>query len=214
MRRGEPWGVPTSGPPDASGAGGDRELAALVHDNPGSRLAFEAAPECDLARAIGLVAARPRHTEVSIDALQLEGGAIAINMVVLGQPPDRLGRRHRARQVQVEVDERVRFEGSATTVVIANGEFLRGHDVVPRGHPGDGRLDVHVYALGPRERGPMRRRLADGTHLPHPQVLVASGRHVRVRWAGPAPVEIDGAAGPPTASFEARLEPAAARLLV
>jgi len=214
MRRGTPWGTPVSGSPDASGAGGDRELAELVHRHRGSRLAFEPSSGCDLARAIGLAAARPRNTEVPIDALQLENGALAINMVVLGQPPDRLGRRHRSRQVQVEVDDRLRFEGRATTVVIANGEFLRGHDVVPRGHPGDGRLDVHVYALRPRERGPMRRRLGTGTHLPHPRVLVSSGRHVRVRWARPAPVEIDGAAGPPVAALEARLDPAAARLLV
>ena len=48
---------------------------------------------------------------------------------------------------EIEVDGQPWFAGSATTVVIANGQFLRGADIVPRGHPGDGRLEVQVYEL-------------------------------------------------------------------
>jgi len=115
-----------------------------------------------------------------------------VNMVVLGPPPDRLGRRHRRSHCRVEVDDRVVWDDPATTVLVATGEFLRGHDVVPRGHPADGRLEVQVYALAPGQRGRMRGRLATGTHLPHPQISTAGGTAVRVQWDRPVRRELDG----------------------
>ena len=40
------------------------------------------------------------------------------------------------------------FSERATTVVVLVGQYLRGADVSPRGHPGDGAAEVQVYAMG------------------------------------------------------------------
>jgi len=82
----------------------------------------------------------------------------------------------------------------ATTVVIANGEYLRGNDVVPRGHPSDGHFEVHVYAVEPGQRRRMRARLASGTHVPHPGIRTLHGARASVRWDRPVPLEVDGSA--------------------
>jgi diacylglycerol kinase family enzyme len=107
------------------------------------------------------------------------------------------------------VDDRVVWDGRATGVVIANGEYLRGLDVVPRGHPGDGRLEVHVHALGATQRRQMRARLATGTHLPHPGVRTACGTTVAIRWNHPARREVDGVRTSPTRETVVSLAPGA-----
>jgi diacylglycerol kinase family enzyme len=109
-------------------------------------------------------------------------------MVVSGLPPDRLRAWTRARRVEVRVDGRLVHDGPATTVVVANGQFRHGADLVPRGHPGDGRLEVQVYALRAGERAAMRRRLPGGGHLPHPRIVTSNGRQAQVRWPAPRPL--------------------------
>jgi diacylglycerol kinase family enzyme len=116
--------------------------------------------------------------------------------------------------VTVRVDARLLFDGAATSVVVANGQFLRGADLVPRGHPGDGRLEVQVYAPTAGERGAMRRRVAAGTHLPHPRIVTASGRRAEVRFAAPVPLEVDGVAAPARADLDATVREGAFVLLV
>ena len=214
IRRGEPWGSPVSGPPVASGAGGDAELAELVQDHPGARLEFRPDRSCDLARAVGLTPAASGAVELALDAIALDDDTRAVNAVVSGTAPDRLRWWHRRRAVTVRVDERVAHEGRATTVVVANGQFLRGADLVPRGHPGDGRLEVQVYGVPPRQRAPLRRRLRAGGHLPHPQIATATGRRVEVRWSHPVPLEVDGRARGRRGTLVAAVVPAAFLLIV
>ena len=60
--------------------------------------------------------------------------------------------------MSVSVDGRAAFDGRATTVVVATGQFRRGLDLVPRGHPGDGRAEIQVYALTRPERARAARR--------------------------------------------------------
>lgn len=208
------WGRPATGPPDAIGSGSDSDLAALAERHPGACVRFDPDPDCDLARAVGLGTGAQHRTALPIDGLRLDGDTLAVNMVVLGRPPDRLAAWERSRPVDVEVDGRLVFAGAASTVVIASGQFLRGRDVVPRGHPGDGRLDVQVYALARRDRRAMRRRLGSGTHVPHPGITTASGRRVRVRWGSPAALEVDGIERPRAASLTAEVVPEAVDLLV
>jgi hypothetical protein len=214
IRPGEPWGAPATGTADATGAGDDTDLARLVAAHLGARLAFHPGDRCDLARAVGLTSDATGAFELPVDALDIAGRSLAVNLVVLGRAPDRLRAGHRRRPVTVHVDGRARFDGSATTVVIANGQFLRGADVVPRGHPGDGRLEVQVYAVAPAARAELRRRIRGGAHVPHPQIATATGRTVEVTWARPAPVEVDGRPGDPAQHLEIRVVPAAFRLLV
>ena len=120
--------------------------------------------------AVRRVARRARHREL-----------LAVNMVVVGVPPDRQRWWNGAQGVVVKVDDRVAYDGGAVAVVVANGQYLRGVDVVPRGHPGDGRIEGQVYDVARRERAAMRRRLPLGTHVPHPRIRPLAGRRVEIR---------------------------------
>ena len=133
---------------------------------------------------------------------------------MLGPPPDRLRWTARASHITVRVDGRAWFSGRATTVVVANGQFLRGTDIVPRGHPGDGWAEVQVYAIPRRARRAMRRRLPTGTHVPHRAVRSGRAHRVEIEVGRPLPVEVDGRPQGRTSRLVVMLVPAAIRLLV
>jgi len=221
LRHGEPWGHTATSPPDVEVAGDDADLVAAAVSRPGALVRFRPKPRSDLARALGIGSDGSGVTEVAIDALALDPDDTgvdpirAVNAVVLGRPPDRLRWTARAADITVRVDRRAWFSGRATTVVVANGQFLRGADLVPRGHPGDGWAEVQVYALARRARGGMRRRLLTGTHLPHPDVRAGRARRVEIEVSGPRlPVDVDGRPQGRTARLVVTLVPAAIRLLV
>jgi diacylglycerol kinase family enzyme len=213
MRPGDPWGVPAAGEPDAEGAGGDAELASFAGAHHQQRVRFVPDEGCDFARAVGLTARSTGSWEVAIDVMRV-GGRVGVNMLTVGTRPDRIRRWTRSRACTVTVDGRVVHDGTATSVVVANGQYLAGLDVVPRGHPGDGRLEVQVYALAAGERRAMRARLRSGTHLPHPRILTASGRSVEIRIDPAAGAELDGSPVPGQAAWTIEVVPAALRLLV
>jgi putative lipid kinase YegS-like protein len=219
LRKGVPWGRPASAPADVVVDGDDADLAAAVAEHPGARVLFRAAPDSDFARAVGVAGASGSTTELPCDALEIEAdGTVqtAVNMVVFGTAPDRQRWWSRARRVLVRVDGRVVHDGDALGVVIANGQHLRGYDVVPRGHPGDGRAEVHVYALERGERRAMRSRLRDGTHVPHPRIVTAASSGPIDVWAaeGIRPLEIDGRSRSPVTGLTVTVHPEAFLLLV
>jgi hypothetical protein len=217
LRHGEPWGRAASSPPDLEVTGDDADLAALAARHPGALVRFRASPRSDLARALGLGAEGTGATEVAVDALALalDDSPAAVNVVVLGPAPDRLRWGARAARMTVTVDGRQWFSGRATTVVVANGQFLRGADLVPRGHPGDGWAEVQVYALARGERRRMRRRLPTGTHVPHPGVQAGRARRVDVEVSRRRlPLEVDGRGRGRTDRLAVALVPGAIRLLV
>jgi len=196
IKRGEAWGSPTASSPDAVVTGGDAALAAAASATPGALFRFEPDATSDLARAVGVLPGGSRvetRYAVALDALRLADGSLACNMCVVGLAPDRLRWSSNASALDVVVDGRPWYSGPATTVVIATGQYLRGLDLVPRGHPGDHRAEIHVYALRRSERHAMRSRLPAGSHVPHPRIKTGSGRHVAVTAARPLPVEVDGA---------------------
>jgi hypothetical protein len=194
--------------------GGDAGLAAVATAQPGARMRYLPDATSDIARALGLsVDGGGMREPVTLDVLRLDDGAVAVNMVVLGAAPDRLSNWRRPQRCRVEVDGRRVWDGGATGVVVANGEYLRGLDVVPRGHPGDGRLEVHVYALGAAQRRQMRARLATGAHLPHPAIHTAQGSAVMVQWDRPARLELDGVRRGRTRGCSVRLVPGALTLV-
>jgi YegS C-terminal NAD kinase beta sandwich-like domain len=224
LRHGEPWGHIATSPPDIEVEGDDAGLVAAALSRPGALVRFRPSPRSDLARALGLGSDGSGATEVGVDALAIDrdDSAVdpvhtldAVNAVVLGPAPDRLRWTDRAADITVRVDGRVWFSGRAATVVVANGQFLRGADLVPRGHPGDGWAEVQVYALGRRARRGMRRRLPTGTHLPHPDVRAGRARRVEIEVGGRRlPVEVDGRPQGRTARLVVTVVPAAIRLLV
>ena len=214
IKKGEPWGVPASGPPDREISGSDAQLAQWVATAPGALVRFRPDASSDLARAVGLGAGEPAGTELTMDALELADGTLAVNMAVFGVPPDRLGRFSTRIEMRARVDDGDWFEGRATTVVCAVGQWLRGLDLIPRGHPGDGRAEMQAYRLRPPERRAMRRRLPTGEHLPHPRILGRTGRRLEIEAATAVPIEVDGIRRPPASRLVARVVPGAYRLLV
>ena len=216
IRKGEDWGDGDDSPPDLVVDGGDAQLARAVAATPGALVWFRPDPRSDLARAVGLASgsAEPGTTVLALDALEC-GSNWAVNAIVAGTAPDRLRWTTAAHPVTVTIDGRVVHDGPATSVAIATGQFLRGNDLVPRGHPGDGRAEVQVYAVDRRTRHQLRRRLATGTHVPHPAIGQSSGRTITITGRGRAwPVEIDGEAREPVETLAVRVIPGAFRLLV
>jgi hypothetical protein len=215
IRPGEEWGSPTDSPADVEVSGGDAALAQAVARAPGALIRFHADASSDLARAVGLATGAPTGTALPLDALDLGGAGPACNMCVFGTPPDRLRRSSAWSDVEIELDGRPWFNGRATTVVIAVGQFLRGLDVVPRGHPGDGKAEIQVYELARRERRQMRARLATGIHLPHPRIHQRTARTIGLRADPQMASEVDGVARPGVSGVTTiRVLPGAYRLLI
>jgi hypothetical protein len=211
IRKGEDWGSPVSGPADFAVTGSDVELAASVAAHPGARVRFRFT-DSDLAGAVGLDPNREPTTELPMDALRWDD-TLVVNMAVLGTAPDRLGRWSPMHRFRVTVDGVEWFSGRATTVIVANGQFFAGLDLVPRGHPGDGRAEIQVWSLARNERARARARLQSGTHVPHPRIAQRTGRRVVVEAARPVTVTADGRRSQ-VRSAELEVVPAAYRLLV
>jgi YegS C-terminal NAD kinase beta sandwich-like domain len=218
LRHGQPWGQPATGPPDVEIAGDDADLARYAARHHGALVRFRPTPRSDIARALGLTPDAAGATEVALDALTLDseggGASTAVNAVILGRPPDRLTWMTRHASISITVDGRRWFAGRATAVVVASGQFVRGADLVPRGHPGDGWGEVQVYALARNERRAMRRRLTSGTQVPHPRIKTARAHHVEIEAARALPLEVDGHARGRMRRLSVTVVPAAIRILV
>jgi hypothetical protein len=230
---GQPWGTAASGPPDLEVTGGDRTLAAVLTGAVADPVAtvlggaradplvhYVPEPDSDLARAVGLGSASvTAGMELPVDALMVQLGAnsplrLVVNSVVVGVAPDRLRAWHRPAGFEVEVDGTPLDAAAATTLVVMNGQYVRGLDLSPRGHPGDGVAEAQLYALPPGARRAMRTRLPVGAHLPHPAITVRRAHHVVVRAARPVPLEVDGAPAGQITGLDVTLRPGAYRLLV
>lgn len=197
--------------------GDDRALARVVAAHPGARVVLTTPSRSDFARAVGATGGRSPRVELPCDVLSvtLDGRRVtALNMVVAGVPPDRHRWWSRSTGLTARVDGHHIHDGPALGVLVANGQFLRGLDIVPRGHPGDGRAEVQVYAVPRGERRAMRERLPRGEHLPHPRIRVAAGREVEIHLARSRPVEIDGTPAGDAAALTVEVVPGAFWLLV
>jgi putative lipid kinase YegS-like protein len=219
VRPGQPWGTEASGPPDFEVSGGDRSLASVLERGVADPLVrFAPASDSDLARAVGLVAgAASTGVALPLDALAVMSGPpemVAVNSVVVGVAPDRLRRWHRPAGLSVEIDDVAVDAPRVTSLVVMNGQYLRGLDVSPRGHPGDGVAEAQLYGLPPGARRAMRTRLVTGAHLPHPAITIRRAHRVVVRASRPAPLEVDGTPAGQISAVEIILRPAAYRLLV
>jgi hypothetical protein len=216
IRPGDEWGEPTDAAPERAVRGDDAALAAVVGADADAvpLVAFEPIGS-ELARAVGITGAdrTPRGIALPVDAIDT-GAGVALNVAILGVAPPALRARHRRRRVTVRVDGRVLHDGPATSVVIANGQFVGAADLVPRGHPGDGRLEVQVYTLGAGERSAMRHRLPTGTHVPHPRIVTTSGREVVVTTSVPWPLTLDAHDRGRHTGITARVRHPALRLLI
>lgn len=218
IRRGEPWERPSDATiPPPLVRGSDHDLAAAVAAG-GRELRFEPAGPTDLGRALGLESGRGGDGTggdgwvVDVDMIHVDEGRLAVNSVVLGVPPHRLRRRDALVPVHVEVDGRTLAADRATTVLVVNGGWLAGNDVAPRAHPGDGRLDVQLYAVPRRQRRELRRRLTTASHLPHPDIVVRRARSLAVEFERPRSCTVDGCDEGRRDRIDVEVVPAALRL--
>jgi YegS C-terminal NAD kinase beta sandwich-like domain len=214
IKPGEEWGHPTSAAPDVEITGDDADLAAAVVDRPGILVRFRPDPTSDLAGAIGLHRGSTLGVEVPLDLLRLADGRVAANMLVVGTPPDAVGLGTRRFGANLRVDGKPAFHGPCTTIVIATGQFRGGLDVVPRGHPGDGRAEAQVYAVPARERRELRARLATGTHVPHPRIAQRTGARITVSVDRRVALEVDGRPAPRIDTIDVTVVPNAYRILL
>ncbi len=214
------WNTPLESEPDDHVYGSDALLAAAVQHLRGDAtqqpiLTFHPTAS-DLARAVGIfpeeevfAPAQVTHTQrIALDAIHEATRGLVVNHVLLGTPPDFLSWGSSNATIEVVVDDQRVFSGRASSVVIANGQYLRGNDLVPKGHPADGRLEVQIYHLRRAERRGFRDRLHLGTHLPHPRITEARGAHVVVTARGrPFPIEADGGSWGSGNQLEAQVQP-------
>jgi hypothetical protein len=216
LRPGDEWGRETTRSADLDVSGDDADLAAAVAAAPeGVLIRFRPSRGSDLARALGLRAGgSPTGREVPMDALAVTGAGLAVNAVVWGVPVHQLRPWHRRRPLELAVDGGAPSVVVASTAVVLVGEHVRGFDISPRGHPGDGVGELQAYALDPGQRRAMVARLGSGTHLPHPQITTRRMRRVSLRSKVPLPLEVDGRSLPPQPNLEIELLPGRYSLLI
>ncbi len=202
VRPGEPWERPArraarrsrSSGDDARPRGGGRQARRARSSASARRDEFR--PRAARSGSRRRARADGRRRSSRCDALRLDDGSLACNMVVLGTRPTGSDAVRPDRTAGAGPGRRAgdRSPGSRTTVVVATGQFLRGLDLVPRGHPGDGRAEVQVYT---RRRAAsartMRARLAD-RHAPpaSPDPQRRRARRIEIRIRPADPLELDG----------------------
>lgn len=214
------WAIPIDAAPTHEVYGTDATLALEVHEalkrSAGQPVITFHPTRSDLAQAIGLPAGETAFDPTAEDptrAVQLDllcdpTLGLAVNHVVFGTAPDFLGWGTSNASFVVEIDGKRVFSGRASTVLIANGQFVRGHDVIPKGHPADGIAEVQIYRLRRSERRKFRERLQLGEHLPHPRIFEGAGKNISVRVKGRAfPLEADGSSWGTGSSIELEIKP-------
>ena len=200
IRPGEPWGSPTvvaarprgrRGRRRAGGRGARPRRARSCASVPTRRATWPARSGCAPggARPTGGTGAPGRRARARRSATATASRATC---ACSARRPTGCAGRARRSSSRCALDGRPWFSGPATTVVVATGQFLRGLDLVPRGHPGDGKAEVQVYAL--RRAGAAARcaaRLATGAHVPAPPDPAAHAP-ARSRSAAPGPLAARG----------------------
>ncbi|MCU1352813.1 MAG: hypothetical protein JWM05_2022 [Acidimicrobiales bacterium] len=201
IRKGEAWGHAGALPPEAVVVRSDAEARAVVE---AARRANRPVPPLgllggDLCRTVGGRG----------DADRLRGGEAMRLPVDLGA---------------VLIDGRLHWfvahlvaRGSwwrGRVVAAMNAEWLGAWDVAPRSHPNDGLLDTFDADLRLDDRLKARRRLATGTHVPHPGITERRVAALQVDLARPADIWLDGERVARARSLSIRIEPDALECIV
>lgn len=179
ITKGEPWGEPGPLPRHGVLVRSDAEARAIVT---AAHRAGEPIPPLgllggDLCRTLGGTGDEDRlHSDAAMQ-LPVDLGAVLVD-----------GRLHWF--VAHLISRRGWWRGRV--VAAMNAQFLGAWDVVPRGHPNDGRLDVLDADLPFDERLQVRSRLKTGTHLPHPRIEERHVSALQIDLARPTPVLLDG----------------------
>jgi hypothetical protein len=182
VEKGKPWGrsapLPLDGiVVDSDAAASEIAAEALAEQRPLPTVGLLAG---DLCRTVGGPGDRKRlHTDVAV-TLPIDVCEVVLDDV-------------RRLFVAHVVARRSWWHGRIW--VALNAEWIGDWDAAPRAHPGDGLLDIMDVTLSTRDRVRARKRLATGTHVPHPQIRqqrvdsldVEFDRAVKV-WADGMPI--------------------------
>ena len=122
------------------------------------------------------------------------------------------GLRVRGWHLRVTVDDETVADGRRRVLMVGIGSGMTiggGTPLLPDAEPGDGLVDVVVsFATGPLSRLVYAKRLRDGSHTAHPDVVHRRGGRVVVA-GDEVPVNADGELSGPYSRHEWRLEPKA-----
>jgi hypothetical protein len=103
---------------------------------------------------------------------------------------------------------------SGRIVAAMNAEFLGDWDVAPRSHPNDGRLDTFDASLALGDRLKARRRLRNGSHVPHPDIEERRVTAAQYEFTAATPVYLDGDLLGTVRRLSVRVEPDALTCVV
>ena len=201
VRRGGGYGEPATLPAEAPVAGSDAELRALVE--------------------------RARQAKRPLDVVGLTGGDLCRTLGG-GRSEGQL-RREPGTRVPVDlgavlVDGRLHtfaahlvvrgswWRGPLTAAM--NAAFIGTWNVAPRAHPNDGLLDLVEADLSIGDRLAARRRLASGTHVPHPGIVQKRTRAVQIDVPRGQRVHLDGVDIGRSERLSVRVEPDALHVVV
>ena len=166
IEKGKDWGTPGVLPPDASVARSNAELRALVSEG---------------ARVIGVTGG---------DLCRTLNGSGSLSMVF----PIDLCRLTADKVDELFVAHCVARNGwlHGPITAVMNAQFIGSWDVAPRSHPNDGVVDVLEITMGVGDRLKARKRLATGTHVPHPLIAQRRVSTAEFHLNRPTKIWLDG----------------------
>lgn len=201
IAKGEPWGAPGALPVDGVVVRSDAEARAAVER---ARRAGAPVPTLglvggDLCRTVGGRGDEGRLRTAEAVTLPIDLGSVLLD-----------GVQHWF--VAHLVIRRTWWQGRV--IAVMNAQWIGSWDVAPRSHPNDGLLDVLDGDLSLDDRLKARRRLATGTHVPHPGIRQQRVPAVQFQLERATPVWLDGERVGSARTISARLEVDAGRCVV
>lgn len=170
---GSPWGFTSSLPEQTVNMSSDRELGLFLRDHSAKQIHEQTIfmKSGDIPLVLG-VDNRPRNAECI---------RVVIDAIVVSYT-DHIGVGHTDVCIASMSITRRFFRGAIS--VVTNSGYWRNHEVAPRAHLNDGKLDIFEVSGAMRwsQRRLMWKKAEVGAHLPHPLLSYSQGEFFH--WKG------------------------------